>query len=144
MVLRSVRSLLSVLVRRTVAHLKRTHDQQHLHHNPTIFPARRAAFPLLPPTSPQASFVLAGGMLPHVLEPLVPAVRQFVLSYHPPGGRPPVTMDPWDPPVLSSLEVQGCQGVLVVELYSPFKVSGSLRGLIAFTLAVLPRFASLP
>lgn len=95
-----------------------------LYHNPTVFSAHRAAF--LPPLDhPQASFVLAGGMLPHVLEPLVPAVRQFVLSYHPPGGRPPVTLDPWDPPVLSSLEVQGCQGALTVELYSPFKVSRS-------------------
>ncbi|GLC75031.1 hypothetical protein PLESTF_001585500 [Pleodorina starrii] len=65
----------------------------------------------------QASFVLAGGLLPHVLEPLVPPVRMYVLSYHPPPPAARFTVDSRDPPLFSSLTVRGCEGVFSLELY---------------------------
>ncbi|PNH08543.1 TATA-binding protein-associated factor [Tetrabaena socialis] len=75
----------------------------------------------------QASFVFAGGLLPHVFQPALPAVRQYVLSYHPPPPAPPLTIDPYDPPLFSSLAVRGCDGVLAVDLYTPMHVGWYAR-----------------
>ncbi|KAG2490890.1 hypothetical protein HYH03_010807 [Edaphochlamys debaryana] len=75
-------------------------------------------------TGRKASFVLAGGMLPHVFQPLIPAIEMFVFSYHPPPPAEPFTLDPWDPPLpgTSALTVRGCEGVLTLQLFSPLHI----------------------
>lgn len=65
----------------------------------------------------QAMFVLAGGMLPHALEPRIPPIQQFVFSYHSPNGST-FTIDPYNPSLLSRLTAQGCSGRLYVQIYA--------------------------
>ncbi|KXZ41590.1 hypothetical protein GPECTOR_376g167 [Gonium pectorale] len=65
-----------------------------------------------------ASLVVAGGLLPHVFQPLVPPLRQYILSYHPPPPAAPFALDPRNPPLFSSLVVRGCDGLFSLDLYS--------------------------